>query len=296
MTQTTTRRRAGFTLIEVLIAVVIIGIIGAAFTRLIIAQSRFFTREYGARNARAVARNSMNLMLSDLRMVQDSGGVDSVSSDGRTIRVIVPYAFGMACGNSLVATVVSLLPTDSSVMSLATYGGWAYRNQATGRYVTVTPTAPTGAEKVQTSLTPTLCTGTGAGEAGISTLTINGRAGQVVDLRPLTVAVTADAPVFLWQKITYSFDTSAAFPGLYGLYRSVSGGSREEILAPFKSTARFKFYVPSQDTSQTTVPALWRIRGVDILLYGVSPKPASDGTRTSTEMTTAVFFKNTRSF
>jgi prepilin-type N-terminal cleavage/methylation domain-containing protein len=293
--KTSTRRRAGFTLTEVLIAVVIIGIIGAAFTRLIIAQSRFFTREYGARNARAVARNSMNLMLSDLRMVQDSGGVDLASSDGRTIRVIVPYAFGMACGNSLVATVVSLLPTDTSVMSLATYGGWGYRT-STGRYAIVTPTAPTGVENVQTSLSPSLCTGTGAGEAGISTLTINGRSGQVVDLRPLTVAVTAQMPVFLWQKITYSFDTSAAFPGLYGLYRSVAGGRSEEILAPFESTARFKFFVPSQDTSQATVPALSSIRGVDILLYGVSPKPASDGTRTSTEITTAVFFKNTRSF
>ncbi len=290
----TSTRRAGFTLTEVLIAVVIIGIIGAAFTRLIIAQSRFFTREYGARSARAVARNSMNLMLSDLRMVQDSGGVDSVSSDGRTVRVIVPYAYGMACGNSLTATVVSLLPTDTSALKLATYGGYAWRNPSSGRYTIVTPPLPQGANKVQASTDQDLCIA--SSKADISTLHINGRSGQVVDLTPLAVGVAAYDPVFLWQKITYSFDTSASFPGLYGLYRNVSGGQREEILAPFTSSARFKFYVPNQDTSQTTVPALSSIRGLDILLYGVSPKAANDGTRASTTFTTAVFFKNTRGF
>ena len=286
--------RAGFTLTEVLIAVVIIGIIGAAFTRLILAQSRFFTREYGARNARAVARTSMNLMLSDLRMVQDSGGVDSVSSDGRTVRVIVPYAYGLACGNSLTATVVSLLPTDTSVLNLATYGGYAWRDASSGRYTIVTPPLPLGANKVQASTYPDKCTD--HDKADISTLSVNGRSGQIVDLTPMSVGIAAYDPVFLWQKITYSFDTSASFPGLYGLYRNVSGGSREEILAPFDSLARFKFYVPNQDTSQTTVPALSSIRGLDILLYGVSPKAANDGTRTSTQFTTAVFFKNTRVF
>ena len=65
---------------------------------------------------------------------------------------------------------------------------------------------------------------------------------------------------------------------------------------PFDSTARFKFYVPGQDTSQAAVPPLSSIRGLDILLYGVSPKVQSNGQRSMTKMTTAVFFGNTRSF
>jgi prepilin-type N-terminal cleavage/methylation domain-containing protein len=293
MPHATSARRA-FTLTELLIAVVIIGIIGAAFTRLIIAQSRFFSKEYGALSARAVARNSMNLMLSDLRMVQDSGGVDSVSSNGRAIRVIVPYAFGLSCGSSGTATVVSLLPIDTSVMNMATYGGYAYRNSSTGRYTVVTPPLPTTVNKPVATASPDQCNSTS--KANISTLTINGRSGQMLDLTPLALGAVAYSPIYLWQKITYVFDTSASFPGLYGLYRAVAGGTREEILAPFDSTARFKFYVPNQDTSQTTVPALSQIRGVDILLNGLSPKPSTDGTRTSTKITTAVFFKNTRVF
>lgn len=294
MTRTRTRR-SGFTLPEIIISLVIIAIIGAAFTRLVVAQSRFFSREYGARSARAVARSSMNLLVTDLRMVQDSGGVDSVSADGRAVRVIVPYAFGLACGNTASGTIVSLLPTDTSVMALATYAGYAWRN-ASGRYTVVTPAAPQGADLVQPYSPPDKCTDTGAGEAGVATLTINGRSGQVVKLTPIATGIPVRTPVFLYQKITYAFGSSATYPGLYGLYRIASGGPREEILAPFDSSARFKFYVPGQDTSQATIPALSSIRGLDILLYGVSPKLQSNGQRSMTRMTTAVFFQNTRSF
>ncbi len=295
MTRLTTRpRRLGFTLIEVMLALVIVAVIATAFTRLLVAQSRFFTQEYGARSARAVARNSMNLMLSDLRMVQDSGGVDSVSSNGRAIQVIVPYAFGLSCGNSSSATVVSLLPVDSSVMALATYGGYAWRDPSSGRYTIITPPSPTGSDNIRLSSNPDRCTD--STQADIQTMTLGGRSGEIVSLEPPATGSVAGDPVFLWQKVTYAFDTSASFPGLYGLYRSVSGGPTEEILAPFASTARFKFYVPNQDTSQTTVPALSSIRGVDILLNGLSPKPSNDGKRTETDITTAVFFKNTRVF
>jgi prepilin-type N-terminal cleavage/methylation domain-containing protein len=289
-----TTRRTGFTLVEILIAVVIIAIIGAAFTRLIVAQSRFFAREYGAKSARNVARNAMNLMLTDLRMVQDSGGVDSVSSDGRTIRVIVPFAYGIACGNSSSATVVSMLPVDSSVLNLAVYGGWAWRDASTGRYHIIVPPAPQSTNAVRSSSYPDKCTD--SDKANIQTLTINGQSGQILDLTPSASGIAAYDPVFLWQKITYSFDTSSAFPGKYGLYRSVSGGSREEIMAPFASTARFKFYLAGQDTSQATVPSLWQIRGVDILLNSLSAKPSNDGSYVEKDITTAVFFKNTRGF
>ena len=289
------RTRRGFTLAEILVATVILAIVGAALTRLVVAQSRFFTREYDARNARSVARQSMNLLLTELRMVQDSGGVDSVSADGRTVRLIVPYAFGLACGTTSSATIISLAPTDTSVMAVANYGGYAWRNSS-GRYVIVTPPSPQGADAVKPYGSPDVCTDSGSGEAAISTLTVNGRSGQILQVTPAAAGVAVRAPVFLWQEVTYSFDSSTAYPGLYGLYRTTVGGSREEILAPFDSTARFRFYVPNVDTSLATVPALSSIRGLDILLYGVSPKLQSNGQRSMTKMTTAVFFQNTRSF
>jgi prepilin-type N-terminal cleavage/methylation domain-containing protein len=289
------RRRGGFTLAEVLISIVIIGIIGVAFTKLVMQQSRFFTREYGAQNARQVARNSMNLLMSDLRMVQDSGGIDSASSGGHTIRVIVPYQYGLVCKITASATIASLLPVDSSAVALAKYAGYAWRNSS-GRYTIVTPTSPQGSDSVQSYATTSDCTGTGSGQAGISTLTINGRAGRVVSLTPVAASASVRTPLFLYQKITYTFAASSAFPGKYGLYRTPSGGSSEEIMAPFDSSARFKFYVTGQDTSQTTVPSLYNIRGVDIVLNGLAQQANPGQSPTQVKMTTAVFFRNRRSF
>jgi len=81
MTTSPTLRR-GFTLIEILVAMVIVAIIGAAFTKLLASQSRYFDQQTNIRKARSVARNSMNILLSDLRMVQDRGGIESAAADG----------------------------------------------------------------------------------------------------------------------------------------------------------------------------------------------------------------------
>ena len=126
--------RRGFTLIEFAIALIIVGIIGAAFTKLLTSQSRFFDQQTNIRKARSVARNSMNVMLSDLRMVQDSGGIDSAASDGKLIRIKVPYRFGLVCATNGTITTVSMLPSDSSVVAMAKYGGFAWRDTLTGRY------------------------------------------------------------------------------------------------------------------------------------------------------------------
>ena len=295
-TMRTHRSRSGFSLAEVLVALVIMGVIGAAFTRLIVAQSRFFTHEYGLRNARQVSRSSMNLLISDLRMVQDSGGVDSVSSDHRTVRVIIPFAYGLVCKTTGTQTVASLLPVDSSAVAMAKYGGYAVRSSSSGRYTYLTPSAPGGADSVQTYGTPTDCSGNGSGQAGIAPLTINGRVGRVVSVTPTSAGV-AGAPLFLWQKITYSFAASSAFPGMYGLYRSVRGNS-EEIMAPFDTSSKFKFYVPGQDTSQTSPGSAPYplVRGFDIVLNSLAPQSNPGQSPTKTQMVTAVFFQNRRGF
>jgi prepilin-type N-terminal cleavage/methylation domain-containing protein len=293
---TNSRDRRGFTLAEMLIVMLIMGFLGLGFVRLIVAQTRFFQHELGKKNARNVSRSGMNLMVSDLRMVQDSGGVDSVSADARTVRVFAPFAYGLVCNASASPVVASLLPVDSTSMSLSSYGGWAWRD-STGRYRIVTPSFPLAADSVHTAGSALTCTGGGVGQAGIRTMTLSGRTGRVISITPyVSPSPTPGTPMFLWQKITYSFGPSTAFPGLYGLFRKPGAGTSEEILAPFDTSSRFRFYVPGQDTSQATIPSLSKIRGFDVLLNGVSPTLAPGQTRTITKMVTAVFFKNTRTF
>src|SRR5919202_1930747 len=124
MTTRTTARR-GMTLAEVMIALVLIAIVGAMFTKMLVAQGRFYNSQYAQRTARSVARAPMNLLLSELRMVQDQGGVAAAAADGKRVRLKVPYRFGVVCATTGGATVASMLPADSSVS--ATYAGWSWR-------------------------------------------------------------------------------------------------------------------------------------------------------------------------
>ena len=116
ITNRSARTRRGFTLIEMLVSVVILGAMGIAFTNFLTMQNRFFERETNAKSARSIARNSMTLLMSDLRMVQDSGGVDSASSDGKVLRVFVPFRYGLYCGTSGLKSTVSMLPSDSATV------------------------------------------------------------------------------------------------------------------------------------------------------------------------------------
>src|SRR3954462_9623545 len=106
----TMHSRRAFTLHEMLISMVIVGIIGGSFTKVLISQTRFHDREAALRSARSIARGATNVLLADLRMVQDSGSVDSVTADGKLIRILVPYRFGLVCLTSGSRTTVSMLP------------------------------------------------------------------------------------------------------------------------------------------------------------------------------------------
>lgn len=290
----TTSSRRGFTLVEMLIALLIVGIIGAAATKLLTSQQRYFDSQTNQRNARSIARSSMNVLLSDLRMVQDSGGVDSVSSDGRTVRVIVPYRFGVYCGvNNGNSYTFSMLPADSSVTATAVYGGYAFRDSATGRYTIVVPPSPQSTNAVTNSSNPSICTG---GSTPIRTLTLAGRSGRIIDVTPKNATdPKLGAPVFLWQKVTYTFAPSATYPNTIALWRNTPSGNTE-LLAPFDTTARFRFYQTGDDTSEVTPPALNKIRGFDIVLNARSPRATAVQSARPSNIVTSVFFKNVRTF
>jgi hypothetical protein len=280
-----------------MISLVLVSIIGATFTRVLRYQTRYFAHETTLRTARTVARTATNLLLSDLRVVQDSGGVDSVASDGKLIRVLVPYRFGLVCATNGSTTTVSLLPSDSATMAMSVYKGFAFRN-ATGRYTYVFPGNPTDSDLPAASDTPASCTGTGNGQAQISSLSVTGRTGDIIDLKSNGPSgATAVAPVFLFQKVSYFFKTSGVYPSQLGLWRNVEGGRNEELVAPFDTASRFRFYKPGDDTSRVSPPDKAEIRGIDIVLNALSQKGASSAASTnSVKVVTSIFFKNVRAF
>ena len=286
--------RRGFTLVEILVAFTVLGILGTMFVRIILSQGRFTDQQNAVRGARTVSRQALNILESELRMVQDSGGIDSVSADGRAIRAFVPFRFGLYCGVSSGGTVVSMLPVDSLTLAQSVYAGWALRSNA-GTYTTILPGTPLAADAPVPSVDPAQCTGTGAGQAQLRTLSINGRAGQVLDIRPARAGTIAQ-PVFFFQRITYAFQASAAFPGQWGLYRMVQGGSTEELMAPFDSTARFRYWTRGATASVSAAPSLNLIRGVDVVFSARSRyTPMGRSSPSKSAVTASIFFRNVRS-
>lgn len=282
--------RPAFSLVELMVAMTLLGILGVMLTRFIVAQSRYTEHQQAVRGARMVSRQAMNILESELRMVQDSGGIEQAAIDGKSITVLVPYRFGLMCGVSGGKSVVSMLPVDSLTLAQARYAGFAWRN-ANEDYTTVTSaTAPVS------SGDPGQCTGSWTGQAGIRTLTLNGRSGQVLDVVPPQAAAIQATAVFFFQRITYEFRASAAFPGTQGLFRTVQGAAAEELLAPFDSAARFKYWAAGATASVAAPPPVDSIRGVDVVLAARSSyTPASRGQPAKSTVVASIFFRNVRS-
>lgn len=281
------RLRRGFSLVELLVGMVIFGIIGAALTKLLTTQGRFFDKVAGAHAARNVSRGSLNRVVSDFRMIEATGGVIAASPTSITIRV--PFAIGVVCATQGGTTHLSMLPVDSVMYIAEGFYGYAWRNPNNGAYAYVEPaTQATGVVAV--------CTG-----MNITTIPPAGQAnGLVVGIQPVVpIGASLGTPVFFYRRVRYEFKASTAVPGKLGMYRAVirQNGSveEEEIVAPFAATAGFRFFVVGNSTTpQANVPGqLSTLRGIELNLEGLAEtKDTGSASAESAPFTTAVFFKN----
>jgi len=266
------------TLAELLVTMVIVGIIGGAFTRMMVHQSRFMDAQNTNRQARSVSRGALNVMMSELRMVAAPGGV--LAAGGDSILVRVPYAFGVLCGSTNVASTFSLAPMDSLAYSEGGATSYAWRD-STGNYTHQNANFTMGNGLV-----------TDCAAAGITTLT----RGKIVTVTPrVPVAAVSGTPVFLARRVQFKFAASAALPGRRALWRkNIGTGTSEELVAPFDASARFRFFVDGATASQVNPPAvLTTLRGLELRLAGASDRARlTSGSPSTAELQTAVFFMN----
>jgi prepilin-type N-terminal cleavage/methylation domain-containing protein len=290
-----TRSRRGFSLVEIITALTILAIIGGAMTKMLLAQTRGYQYDNGGRRSRTAARSAMNIMIPDLRMTQDNGGVSYIDGvNHRRVDVRVPVAFGVVCEVTGSTVAMAITPVDSFQLATIKYGGYAVRDAATGIYAYV-------AGGALSSASVSKCRG------GVSifadTITMGNRTGAVVQVSGAPPAGTAvGSMAMLWQTVRYSFDSSKVYPNRAGLYRIVSNAAAadtNELIAPFSWTARFSYFTtPAQanDVATTTAPAdLNTVRGLRILLAAEAADTVQGYTGPKkSPLTTAVFFKNTR--
>jgi prepilin-type N-terminal cleavage/methylation domain-containing protein len=248
--------RRGFSLAELMVALVIAGVIGVALTRLVVSQARFVAKQDGYMKARSVARAGLAVLADELRQV-GNGGVVQASVDSVTLRV--PFAYGVACGQSGGTTFVALMPPDSARLASSVTAGYAWRDTAfVWRVVEPATSTPVGLTACSTA------------SPAIAVLSSPSAATYGVAVAPNVVATTAGSPVYLFQQIKYVIDPSTVVPWLFSLYREVVGsGVREEIVTPFDSVTRFEFLVGSLRVPQSAVPgSLDSIVGLRVFLGG----------------------------
>lgn len=267
------RSRRGLSLIEVLIAIVLLGIVGVGITRLLQSQMRFFSRSTNLRDARAVTRNALNIMRSEMRMIEPTG-VLAAGADSLT--VYLPYAVGLNCSLST----GTFIPVDSLVWATATYAGYAWRDTADNAAYTYATGATAPANGLATSCVA-------AGLAAIPN-------GRTLVLSPAIPTAVVGAPLMLVQIVTYKFANSTLSPGRIALWRNVRGGASEEIAVPFDAGSGFRFYIAGSTAAQAAVPSpLNTIRGVEIVLRGESERTSSgSGTPEESSARLSILFRN----
>ena len=268
----------GFTLIEMMIAITILAFFGTALTKILVVQTRLFSKAAAQRGTRSVTRSAMNMIDSDLRMVEATHGI--VAAGSQTLTVRVPYALGVVCGTTGGITYLSVAPVDSTVWATAGTTGYAWKDTLNAWNFT-----ETGLTIASTS--SAVCTA-----ASITTLTN----GKTVSVSPGLPAGAVQGTIMLFEEqVKYEFKNSSAVPGAYGLWRTiVSTGASNEIVTPFTSTAAFRYYVGNADTSQASPPSpLSSARGIEFTLNARSVNaPEGSGSYQTSSLTTAVFFRN----
>lgn len=281
------------TLIELLVALVIASIAGAALMQAMLAQSRSSDSNEAWRVARAASRGSLNRLVADLRGAEAEGALVSAAANGRSITVRVPFAMGITCPSRT----VSLLPVDdrrwTTIVPAGLLGGFAWRN-STGAYEYY------DGGTINTSGTESNCSAASPGP--IHTLTAaegGGTAGRVIGVNGGPVPPVG-VPFMLYQRVRYQFGPSASLGGRDGLLRAVrdaggSWGADEVVAGPFESTSRFRFYTSGEFPADAPPGSLGTVRGLEVQLDGMSeiiPRGASS--EKEFPIRTSIFFKNRR--
>lgn len=269
--------RRGFTLAELLIATIVLAILGTVLTRLLIDDSRFVSRQDAMMSARQAARAALNTMVDELRMVSD-GGLIAASTE--SVRVRMPYVFGMACNTVSGNLIASMTPPDSLMYANTSSDGLARRTGTSYVFVSGISVSPS--------------TDMAACSSDSIRVVPGGRLVEISGITPPQMP-TPGTLIYLYQDVTYRFDTSSDLPGRIGLWRRAGSGPAEELVAPFDTLAGFHCLVgPGLQGMNCPPPGgLPAVRGLELRLVGASEHtPRGDASPQTFAVATRVTFLN----
>ena len=192
------RGRAGFTLVEVLVALVLAVMLGGVIFQVVQGESRFATVQSAREEVQQNARGALEIVASELRSAHRQG---LVAADTNQITFLLPRIWGISCGNASATSLSVVFPNA---------GGTAFTlNEASGLMADSTSGNDWGPNPVSTARA--VVTGLAAvnlGASGNPCAAVRSTAGTNLVAYTLTgtgfpASVPAGRTVYLYQLMRY---------------------------------------------------------------------------------------------
>lgn len=261
------RGRAGFTLLELMVALVIMGLLTTALWQIVRSQSAFVASETQREDAQDNARAALDILTGDLRAALPRG---VIRAEDAAVELALPKAWGVACGGGSATSLTAVFPAlPADVFTRSNASGLVVNTSATN-IPTWMPRPAVGAARgfvdasAAASLANAPCSAMGAQGAGLVAYTFTGSnfpvatAGQVVMLYQLVRYDVAQSDSKWWLRRSTGMDATGTSFTMTPLAGPL----------PAQDSLRFTYYTgttavlqnPAPGTTVLTLDSLSRIK------------------------------------
>lgn len=266
--------RAGFTLVELLVAIVIGGLVTGSIFQLLGGQGRFVERQSAREEVQQNTRASLDLIGSELRTLPAGDALVRADADSITFRT--PRVWGAVCAVTGATTLDVAVPA----IAAANYGLTAGTGVVVNVGTSAAPlwTAPVGV----TVLGPAASTCNGSAlPAGVE------RRSLTLSAQPSSGATTPAVGhnLYLYDQVTYRTGTSTSVPGLWVQRRLGDGMSavNQPLAGPVEAGTglRFAYFTDASSAPLSTPIASAATRQavsrVQVIVRSISRHEVADG-------------------
>lgn len=270
--------RAGFTLPELLVVVVLLGVVGGAVLRVLVGQQRFYRGAARISDARSQLRQGASVLPAELRGVSASGG-DIAALSATAIEFRATTGSAVAC--QLLSTTEMALP-PRTLASGATLASWVHHPEVGDTLHVFDAGANPGsgddrwsAHRVASFAEASSALCTPAGTASLTSPADDGAARFRVRVTPaLPPTVTAGAPIRFTRRVRYRLYQASDLAWYLGYDQYVRGawGGVQPVSGPYRggdSAAGERGmelrYFDERGGEVTTIAGGRRIARVDVL-------------------------------